>query len=67
MGGGWERLGRRGGLGGCLLRRSDFLFSFCYFICFISFVLGFGGGRSLLFSCLFSFSISTVASFGEII
>jgi len=27
---GWGRLERRGGRGGCLLRRGDFLFSFCF-------------------------------------
>ena len=51
---GWGRLERWGERGGCLPRRGDFLFSFC----FISFVWGFGG-RSLLFSCVFSFSVGS--------
>ena len=68
---GWERFGRRGGLGGCLLRRSGLL-SFCcsrsskvlYLFRFFCLGIWGGGGAEFAFFLPVSFSISTVASFG---
>ena len=64
----WVEVGRGWGGGGDLevVDEEGVTSCFLFATLFVSFLLswGFEGGRSLLFSCVFSFSIFTIASFG---